>query len=225
MNSREIILKKIQSALKNRSQLPDPPTNLDQTLKTKLDAVTPNSPAKLKAQFKLELEKVSGEFHSVKNVKQAAQLLSDIIEENDILQIAISGRDLTKQVVATMSKLHSTVEWIDPLSFKDKNRKNELAQINTALVEPSFAIADIGALVFTYNASRTTLPHFLADNIIAVIHGDLVVANQFELFAKMPAPETKDMFMVVGPSRTADIEKVLVLGAHGPRRLIVIFIE
>jgi hypothetical protein len=57
-----------------------------------------------------------------------------------------------------------------------------------------------------------------------VIQGDKVVASQFELFGKIPPADARDMFMVAGPSRTADIEKVLVLGAHGPRRLVVIFI-
>ncbi len=225
MTSREIILKKIKSALKIRSHIPDTPADLDQAIKTKLDKVTPATPPQLMAQFKEELEKVSGEFYAVKNLKQSAQTLNDIISENDILQIAVAGGELTRQVVEATGKLRSTIEWVDPLSFKGTQRKNELASIGTALVEPSFAIADIGALTFTYNASRTTLPHFLADTIIAVIHSDKMVANQFELFEKLPAEEAKDMFIVAGPSRTADIEKVLVLGAHGPRRLIVIFIE
>jgi L-lactate dehydrogenase complex protein LldG len=30
---------------------------------------------------------------------------------------------------------------------------------------------------------------------------------------------------ITGPSRTADIEKTLVLGAHGPKRLLVFFID
>ena len=208
MNSREKILKNIRSALKTPSQIPEPPADMDQTLKSKLDAATPETAKQLTAQFKQELEKVSGEFHAVKNVKQAAKVLHDIIAENDILQIAVAGGELTQQVVTATGKLH----------------KNELAAIGTALVEPSFAIADIGALAFTYNASRTTFPHFLADTIIAVIRGDTLVANQFELFEKIPAADAIDMFMVAGPSRTADIEKVLVLGAHGPRRLVVVFI-
>ncbi|MBD3291235.1 hypothetical protein GF337_20710 [candidate division KSB1 bacterium] len=224
MNSREKILKNIRSALKTPSEIPAPPADLDQKIQTKVDEATPKTAEQLTAQFKEELEKVSGEFHAVKNVKQAAQVLHDIIAENNILQIAVAGGELTQQVVTATGKLRKTIEWIDPMSFKNEQRTNELAAIGTALVEPSFAIADIGALAFTYNASRTTLPHFLADTIIAVIPGNTLVANQFELFDKMPAADARDMFMVAGPSRTADIEKVLVLGAHGPRRLVVVFI-
>ena len=42
----------------------------------------------------------------------------------------------------------------------------------------------------------------------------------------MRNPEQRgEIALITGPSRTADIEKILVLGVHGPRRLIVFIIE
>ncbi|MBQ8285141.1 MAG: LUD domain-containing protein, partial [Thermoguttaceae bacterium] len=47
-----------------------------------------------------------------------------------------------------------------------------------------------------------------------------------EIEAKMRNPEQRgEIALITGPSRTADIEKILVLGVHGPRRLIVFIIE
>jgi L-lactate dehydrogenase complex protein LldG len=51
-----------------------------------------------------------------------------------------------------------------------------------------------------------------------------LLENQFELFHKIDFEKAKNMVFVTGPSRTADIEKTLVLGAHGPRRVTVILI-
>jgi len=52
-----------------------------------------------------------------------------------------------------------------------------------------------------------------------------LIFKQFELFKHINPDKAKNMVFMAGPSRTADIEKVLVLGTHGPRRLIVIMMD
>jgi len=79
--------------------------------------------------------------------------------------------------------------------------------------------------VVRFDRLDSTLPHFLPDVIIAFVYKDQLLANHFELFDKIDPDAAKNMTLITGPSRTADIEKILILGAHGPRRLVVIFID
>ena len=115
--------------------------------------------------------------------------------------------------------------YISATDLKGNHRKDELAKIPVALVKASFAVADIGSLIFPYDENGTSLPHFLSDCVIALVERSQLLSNQFELLKKIDIEKSKNMVFVAGPSRTADIEKVLVLGAHGPRRLIVIVID
>jgi L-lactate dehydrogenase complex protein LldG len=45
------------------------------------------------------------------------------------------------------------------------------------------------------------------------------------LAPRVAEPDRRGEFVIVtGPSRTADIEKILILGVHGPKRLIVLLV-
>ena len=47
-----------------------------------------------------------------------------------------------------------------------------------------------------------------------------------EIVRRAADPQARgEMVLVTGPSRTADIEKILILGVHGPKRLIVLLVE
>ena len=106
-----------------------------------------------------------------------------------------------------------------------KERKEKISQLKTAIVQADYAVSEIAQLVFLYDNSKTSYPHFLCDFVIALVKVSNLMPNQFTLFEKIDKVKALNMVLVTGPSRTADIEKVLVLGAHGPRKLIVILID
>jgi L-lactate dehydrogenase complex protein LldG len=99
-----------------------------------------------------------------------------------------------------------------------------------AAVSHAFAaVAETGTLVLTSGADNPTTLNFLPDVHIVVVDasdvaGDFetVMARLRQRFGEGAMPRAVNM--ITGPSRSADIEQTLILGAHGPRKLHVIVI-
>jgi L-lactate dehydrogenase complex protein LldG len=99
-----------------------------------------------------------------------------------------------------------------------------------ASVSHAFAgVAETGTLVLTSGRDNPTTLNFLPDNHIVVVEAKDVVGDYEtvwqrlrERFGTGNLPRTVNM--ITGPSRSADIEQTLILGAHGPRRLHVIIV-
>ena len=99
-------------------------------------------------------------------------------------------------------------------------------------VTPAFAaIAETGTLMLHSSSTTPTTLHFVPDHHIVVLKSSQVTGTMEEAFQrlrdKLGSVENwpRTVNFVTGPSRTADIEGVPVLGAHGPRRLHIVLIE
>jgi len=85
-----------------------------------------------------------------------------------------------------------------------------------AVTGASWAVAETGTLVI----KGTRRQFITAETHVVVLDGAKMLDNLDDIpFGEETAPF---LTLVTGPSRTADIERVLVLGAHGPRRLVVL---
>ncbi|HVX92025.1 MAG TPA: lactate utilization protein [Xanthobacteraceae bacterium] len=102
---------------------------------------------------------------------------------------------------------------------------HQLASVSHAFA----AVAETGTLVLISGRNNPTTLNFLPDNHVVVVEaGDLVGDYESvwrrlrEAFGTGVLPRTVNM--ITGPSRSADIEQTLLLGAHGPRRLHVLVV-
>jgi L-lactate dehydrogenase complex protein LldG len=97
-------------------------------------------------------------------------------------------------------------------------------------VSAAFAgIAETGTLALVSGPDNPTTLNFLPDNHIVVVPREAIEADYESVFLKLRsvygkgvAPRTLNF--ITGPSRSADIEQTLLLGAHGPRRLHIVVV-
>lgn len=91
------------------------------------------------------------------------------------------------------------------------------------------AIAETGTLVLASGPDNPTTLNFLPDHHLVVVLADDVSGDMETEFDRLRAVHGKghlprNVNLVTGPSRSADIEQKLLLGAHGPRALQVILV-
>jgi L-lactate dehydrogenase complex protein LldG len=89
-------------------------------------------------------------------------------------------------------------------------------------------IAETGTLMLPSAPERPVTLNLLADTEIVVLCAAVIVGAYEEAWDRLraePGGMPRNVMLVTGPSRSADIEQTLELGAHGPRRLHVVLIE
>jgi L-lactate dehydrogenase complex protein LldG len=89
-----------------------------------------------------------------------------------------------------------------------------------------YALADTGTLVMLASPQEARLISLLPPVHIAVVAQDRLLTGLDELLAILPRPteQTSSMVLITGPSRTADIEQILVRGVHGPGEIHVVVV-
>ena len=95
-----------------------------------------------------------------------------------------------------------------------------LAEVEVLEIDGAFGIAENGAIWLTEEA----LPHRVAPFICQhlVIHVQKIVPNMHAAYEELTNQTTGFGLFLAGPSKTADIEQSLVIGAHGARSLTVV---
>lgn len=95
------------------------------------------------------------------------------------------------------------------------------------LSQAALGICDTGTLVLTASASNPTRINFLVDHHWVIVHRSQLVPSLTDAMNRLTesgAWECRAVNFISGPSRTADIEQTIQLGAHGPRHLTVFLV-
>lgn len=98
---------------------------------------------------------------------------------------------------------------------------HELEHVNLALLPGQVGVAESGAIWLTErDAGQRALP-FITQHLALVISRHQVVPTMHQAYEKVRISTTGFGVFIAGPSKTADIEQSLVIGAHGARSLTV----
>jgi L-lactate dehydrogenase complex protein LldG len=89
-----------------------------------------------------------------------------------------------------------------------------------------YALAETGTLVMLSSQREARLISLLPPVHIAIVPHERLLTSLDELLSLIPHPadQTSSMVLITGPSRTADIEQILVRGVHGPGEIHVVVV-
>ncbi|WP_119420472.1 LutC/YkgG family protein [Desertibaculum subflavum] len=174
------------------------------------------------AQLELFASKAGELAATVERVASLAEVPSRVTEY-------LAGHNLPPRLKLSPDASLDSIPWADrPLLEIARGP----ATIDDATsVTPAFAaIAETGTLMLCSAPTRPTTLNFVPDNHIVVLGKNQVVGALEDAFARLraaraPGDMPRAVNFVSGPSRTADIEQQLVMGAHGPRRLHIIVVD
>lgn len=86
-------------------------------------------------------------------------------------------------------------------------------------------MAENGAVWLKNSDNRHRSLYFIAQNIVIVVQKEDILNNMHEAYERISFEQAGYGVFVSGPSKTADIEQSLVIGAHGPKSGYIIFVD
>jgi L-lactate dehydrogenase complex protein LldG len=186
--------------------------------------------------FKIRAEAVNAEVHRFATRLDALQFILQVLKQEGVADAAQSyavwadamspdGRQdsgRTASMLAGVSKQQLS-EQVPGLRF-DVTRALA-AEAKIGISEFDWAIANTGTLVQDATAVEKRLVSTLPIVHIAVAGTDAIVPDLPSLLAHASPRQTNYLAFITGPSRTADIERVLTIGVHGPERLVIVFVD
>ena len=158
------------------------------------------------------------------------QTFSTMIESVGGKALVIDKADLDKtikELYPDEKQIASNVEFCSLGNFEQNSFDDvhDLRDIDLAVVKGNFAVAENGAIWMKNEENRHRALYFIAQNIVIVIDEKEILNNMHEAYERINFEEVGYGVFISGPSKTADIEQSLVIGAHGPKSGYVIFIK
>jgi L-lactate dehydrogenase complex protein LldG len=106
---------------------------------------------------------------------------------------------------------------------------NELENCDAGITECDALIAQTGSVLVTSRSAGGRALSVLPPHHVVLARKDQLIADLPEAFDRLKTKYASNypsfISLITGPSRTGDIERILVLGAHGPKRLTIVCIH
>jgi L-lactate dehydrogenase complex protein LldG len=167
--------------------------------------------------FKTRAEAVSAEVHRVATSSEALDFISNLLRTQQGRSVWVAGSLLDGVDRDGLAKR------IPGLTFDVTRESAEASKVG--ITEMECAIASTGTLVTNAAPVEQRLASALPLIHVAVVPTDAIQPDMASALARVHPRQSGYISMITGPSRTADIERVLTIGVHGPARLVVVFVD
>jgi L-lactate dehydrogenase complex protein LldG len=141
-----------------------------------------------------------------------------VIELNSIddLKVEIESEKMAGNYIANMiERLGEVDEHLDELNAQ------ELEGLHKSYLEATLGVAENGSVWIYEHQMKNRLLPFICQHLVIVLEKKNIVPTMHHAYQKIDVSKEGFGLFLAGPSKTADIEQSLVIGAHGARSLLL----
>ncbi len=167
--------------------------------------------------FRARIEALAGKTHRAESMEGARSYVAGVLGGRSA--VASNASILRQCGITALAGVESGIT--------DRARLRALCSTAVCgITGADYALADTGTLVMLSSAHEARLISLLPPVHIAIVERARLLTGLDELLSILPRPaeQTSSMVLITGPSRTADIEQILVRGVHGPGEIHVVVV-
>lgn len=213
--AREQILAKIRRSTRQTASQADSKAIVDERLAQPARGPLPAFDEQPLKRFTARARKAAASVVNINHISEAGDAISSYLKE----------QALTQRITAAPSPLLNEISWPQGIEVETRNAEaNDQVAVSVAWA----GIAETGTLALLSGEDTPTTLNFLPDNYICLLRRADLVTHMEDVWDRIRAERDgmpRTLNFITGPSRTADVEQTIQLGAHGPRQLLVIVIE
>lgn len=158
--------------------------------------------ANLLSQFTTIATNIGAKVYELKNIDEVKIVIQNNFEAQ-------------KRIISTITELGDiadTKDYLDDLPV-------QLADVELAILQSDLAVAENGAIWITEDQMGQRVLPFITQHLAVIVNAGNIVPTMHDAYSSIGITNHGFGAFIAGPSKTADIEQSLVIGAHGPRSM------
>ncbi len=173
-------------------------------------------------QFTARAHAVGAEVHRVHDKTAAVEFICSVLQQEGLADMPGCHAVWAACPCLDASDRHFLQQ---QAGIKMQVTRELAATARFGISQMQWALADTGSLAQDSSAIDQRLVSSLPDIHIALLHVNNILPDMPSLLERMPPAQSPYIAIITGPSRTADIERVLTIGVHGPERLVIVCVD
>lgn len=188
--------------------------------------------SKIKANkpISIELPKINIELFN-EDIDLLSQFKNKIVEVGGTVYSVVSINDVIDKVTSLYGDTKNNYsvlegsEGFNTINPEELNKPHELEDLDLLVLEGSFGVAENGAIWLSDDQIPIRVLPFITKHLVLVLEASKIVQLQHQAYDLLADEDYNYGLFISGPSKTADIEQSLVIGAQGALTLTVLLYE